>query len=302
MKTIGDGTFSSLAAYNPIAVLRKYKAHPAARLIIVPTRYLQGLLIPYYLRIKRPFARVWSNKFQSSDVLENTLRISSHWNTVFHKDTKTYGARTPHTSDRSHVIEAFHRTLSFRGKTVLELGHLEGGNSKQMLELGAEKVTGIESHPEAFLKSLLAQNAFALHQAEFVFGDFNSLLAEVWPEDKQFDICLACGVLYHMSDPVRTIDLICKRASVIHVWTQVGSEISPKGPWVNRKDSAGRIYRGRKKIYTLGAHLGGIQSSAVWLCKEDLLRAFTDRGFRILDLEESNNRNGSAVRFTACRE
>src|SRR5687767_8820563 len=61
----------------------------------------------------------------------------------------------------------------FEGKSVLELGPLEGGHSYMMQQAGASKVIAVEANNRAFLKCLIVKQILNLTNVQFLFGDFN---------------------------------------------------------------------------------------------------------------------------------
>jgi hypothetical protein len=132
-----------------------------------------------------------------------------------------------------------------------------------------------------------------------VFGDANALLARHAANGVTFDVCAAIGVLYHMQDPVKTIELVTKVAPVVYVWTHVASEQSPEGEWAEIRDSAGRRYEGRYHYYGRRAHLGGIAARALWLKDASLCAAFENAGHRVEMIERAAHPHGDTALFVA---
>lgn len=225
------------------------------------------------------------------------LSIFSDWVSVFHHQGKYYGSPEPCIDDHMPHLVELHERVRLTEMRILELGPFEGAHTKQMLDLGAAHVTAIESNTTAYLKCLTIKSEFALHNAEFIFGDCNKVLRRPEFRAQKFDFCLASGVLYHMEDPLSTLDLVLSFAPLIFVWTQVASEHSPAGPWMELEDTDGRRYRGRKNTYQTKEHWGGVGPGAVWLDMDDLFRAFADRGFKLENITESNNAAGKVVSF-----
>jgi SAM-dependent methyltransferase len=93
----------------------------------------------------------------------------------------------------------------FKGRTVLELGSLEGGHTYQIERLGAAAILAIEANTSAYLRSLIIKELLEIRRARFVCGDFVAFLRE---NRKTFDVCFASGVLYHMRNPAELIALI----------------------------------------------------------------------------------------------
>jgi len=242
----------------------------------------------------------WRHRFNSDDERENAFQIYDNWVTSFHFDGREYGAPKPLVTDHSPEIAQLNEAFPLKGARVLELGPLEGGRTKQMANLGASLIVGVESNPEAFSKCCLVKSVFGLDSARFVFGDFNAFMEKDGPrKTPQYDICVASGVLYHMEDPLHAIDLMAASAPAVYVWTCVASERAPTGEWIDLKDREGRIYRGRRNYYRTTEHLGGIHPSAVWLSEEDCLRAFQDRGCEIQRLGGEEHPNGRVIAFIA---
>ena len=93
-------------------------------------------------------------------------------------------------------LEWLFSKINVENKKILELGPLEAAHSLLLEKQGAE-VLSIEANLGAFLRCLTIKNQYSL-KTKFLLGDFNKLnLAE-----QKFDLVLASGVLYHMSDPV----------------------------------------------------------------------------------------------------
>jgi hypothetical protein len=118
-------------------------------------------------------------------------------------------------------------------------------------------------------------------------------------QNQEFDVCVASGILYHMEDPLRTIDLACQVAPVIYVWSHFATERAPMGEWVQLQDRDGRTYSGRRNTYRESDCLGGLGRFATWLKYEDMIRAFEDRGFVVEVLGRVSNYKGEAIKFIA---
>ncbi len=239
------------------------------------------------------------NPYADVNNSDTALSIFKNWVTLFHYGSDRYGSSEPLVSDRLETFDELHEHFPLDGKRVLEIGPLEGGNTKQMIDLGAAQVCGIEFNKELFLKCLLVKNTFHLRRAEFIFGDCNTILASEEFAQQQFDLCVASGVLYHMEDPISTIDLLTDSASAVYVWSHVASDRTPAGPWVKAKDERGRVYHGRRNEYKPGDALGGVGRGSLWLKPESMYRAFEDRGFSVEQLGTLQNYKGDVVKFLA---
>lgn len=196
----------------------------------------------------------------------------------------------------------------FAGKTVLELGPLEAGHTHMLEQRGAQ-VTAIESNRRAFLKCLIVKNALGL-QSDFVLGDFRPYLAST---DDRFDLLLASGVLYHMTDPIGLIDGMARVSDHIGIWTHYYDETLAATPELRAKfavEAEERTVNGvqvrlHKQVYLEAAAVncfcGGSSHHSYWLEKGSLFDYWRALGFNVDAQRESPNPNGPAVLFYATR-
>jgi hypothetical protein len=105
-------------------------------------------------------------------------------------------------------------------RRVLELGPLEGGHTYGLSRAGA-LVTAIEAQTRAYLKCLIAKELLDMAGVRFLLGDF---MAYLRADPEHVDICFASGVLYHMRNPVETIELMAGVADKLFLWTHVYDE------------------------------------------------------------------------------
>ena len=103
-----------------------------------------------------------------------------------------------------------------RDRDVLELGPLEGGHSFLLDRLGAKSVTAVEANSRAYLKCLLAKETLGMPRVRFLLGDCLEYLRAPGP---RFDAAVACGILYHLTNPVELIELLAKRCDALFLWT-----------------------------------------------------------------------------------
>ena len=104
----------------------------------------------------------------------------------------------------------------FAGRQVLELGPLEGAHTYLIDRLGAASITAVEANARAYLKCLIAKETFGMPNARFLLGDALAYLRET---DRTFDVTIACGILYHLTNPVELLELLGRRSRAIFLWT-----------------------------------------------------------------------------------
>ncbi len=95
----------------------------------------------------------------------------------------------------------------FAGKKVLELGPLEAGHTYMMHNGGADSIVAVEANSRSYLKSLCIKEIFDLHRARFVYADAAAYMAQ---EQGEYDLCVASGILYHMTKPVEFLEDIAR--------------------------------------------------------------------------------------------
>lgn len=201
-----------------------------------------------------------------------------------------------------------------RGKRVLELGPLEGAHSYQLEQLGAS-VVAIESNQLAFQRCLIAKNALSM-KTKFLLGDFIPYLQST---NDRYDHVFAAGVLYHMQDPARVIQDICRIADSVYLWThhydETALRASPK-VWksfstaVERKAKIGdltvsyheRIYGSKSVTYLMPGFCGGMHNKTYWMSLPDIQATLKACGFEVRALENNlNHVHGPCVSLYASR-
>ena len=191
---------------------------------------------------------------------------------------------------------------SLEGMSCLELGPFEGEISYALHHSGAQ-VTSIEVRRLNFLKCLVVKNVLDLSRVTFGIGDFMKHLEEPGP---QYDICIASGVLYHMREPVRLIELLSKRCKRILIGTNYiapqifdlanipdSSGLSPVGctfpdPEGELFEHGGLTVRQYRMVYPFDPDIhaiygaGGPEMFSNMLTDVDILRAVEHFGFRVV--------------------
>lgn len=186
---------------------------------------------------------------------------------------------------------------SLEGRSVVELGPADGYHTAALERLGAN-VTAIEGNVDAFLRCLILKNALGL-KSQFLIGDFTKAFGAKF--NHKWDVIYACGVLYHLLDPVQFLFDCAESTDNLFLWThyfdadlvaQVNYETkgfaSRSRTTVNRYGSS---YTYFEKSYDLShvellGYIGGLNATASWLSRDDLLRAIEHAGFKIQKVVE----------------
>jgi hypothetical protein len=200
----------------------------------------------------------------------------------------------------SRILWFIEKMGSINNLRVLELGPLEGGHSYMLENHGAE-VTAIEANVNAFLRCLIVKNHFNL-KTQFILGDFTKLQT-----GSKYDMVVASGVLYHMTDPVGLLKKLSAISPVLFLWThyfepdtkkwapELQSQIGIKWrPDLMKIDQSLGFLNIRIVPQNYNESLGwegfcgGPEKYSHWIYKEDLLSALRELGYDQLEISFDN--------------
>lgn len=182
--------------------------------------------------------------------------------------------------DDARVCWGVEQVGGVEGKTVLDLGPLEGGHSAMFERMGAAEVVAVEANTRAYLKCLVTKELLGLKRVTFLCGDFIEYLRA---EPRRFDVVNASGVLYHMSEPAELIARACRAADAVNVWTHYYDAAALAGD--PRLDALGEraayedfAYTKHRQSYGRGlwgkGFCGAGSTHSYWMPREEILRAF----------------------------
>jgi SAM-dependent methyltransferase len=140
------------------------------------------------------------------------------------------------------VVEACGGSLA--GRTVVDLGCLEGGFTLAFAQRGAERAVGIEAREVSVRRCEVAQKLLGVDGAEFVRGDIKEELAG----RELFDVVFAAGILYHVADPadlLATMRSVCSHVALVDTHVADPDLVSHGCSPIVERQLAGRTYRGR---------------------------------------------------------
>lgn len=176
---------------------------------------------------------------------------------------------------------------------VLECGPLEAGHTYSLEKLGVASIVSVEASSHAFLRCLVVKEIVGLQRSRFLLGDFVSYLRA----GKRYDLVLACGVLYHLVNPVEAIALMSKATDQLYIWTQYYDDAIVKArPLLAHhfqssvpSECEGFRHTLHRQVYQtrLGnaAFMGGSESYSHWLSRADLLGALNFFGFNNIEIQ-----------------
>jgi SAM-dependent methyltransferase len=107
------------------------------------------------------------------------------------------------------VVAACGGTLD--GRTVVDLGCLEGAFAIELARRGASHVLGIEARAISVRRCELARRLLGIDHVTFLLGDVKDELAGRAP----FDVVFAAGILYHVADPAALLVAMRRACSTV---------------------------------------------------------------------------------------
>ena len=235
------------------------------------------------------------------------------WKSAFPAEKRIQAGDAPNFND-PRVAWVAEQIGDLHGKSVLELGPYEAYHTYQLSRHGAFPITAIEGNNINYLKCLIVKEVLDI-RARFLYGDILGFASDT---SESYDLCWACGVLYHQVDPLMFLKAVARSSKRIFFWTHFFDnrivEHSDQYPNFDsmhdvEKDFDGyrcrhyyRSYRSIEKA--LPAYFsGGSESFSYWLSKDDVLGylavlGFTDITVRGINME---HKAGPTISFLACR-
>ena len=229
---------------------------------------------------------------------ESHFNILPGWTSRFDIDGKILGGNI-----MLHTIPTLSwqiEIIGVQGKRILELGPLEGAQTKRLIDEGAKEVIAVEGLSNCFLKCLIVKEIFRLNKATFIFGDFSHYIKSY--TGMKFDFVMASGVLYHQPNPAQLIYDLARITDTVAVWSQVASADRPS----NEEGIAqviGNEYHG--KIMRWGEvrhedYCASLSDIGFWMYPDEMMRCFMDAGFNnIVKKQCDATVNGECLLFVA---
>jgi hypothetical protein len=198
-------------------------------------------------------------------------------------------------------------------RRVVELGPLEGGHTWMLEQLGAAEITAIEASDRAYLRCLTVKELTGMRRARFLYGDAVAYLRET---SEHFDVGIASGILYHMTNPVELLTLLAARCDRVYLWTHYYDDAAlMRAPIVRARfhgtseaTCAGfthtlHRYRYQSARLRLGFS-GGSAPHSQWLTRDTIVAALRHVGFPHVEMafDEPYHPYGPSCAFAALRD
>lgn len=187
------------------------------------------------------------------------------------------------------ILWALEQFGSIDGRKILELGPLEASHTYILERAAPALIHAIEANKLSFLRCLVVKEILELKRAKFFLGDFIEWLQH---PPVRYDLIVASGVLYHMEDPVRLLELLAANCDAFYLWTHYASDeaMPPRDPRrsaflgsVETRECHGIKVRFYKRSYhgawRSKAFCGGMHDLHRWVEKNDILAIVEALGF-----------------------
>lgn len=198
------------------------------------------------------------------------------------------------------------------GRTVLELGPLEGAHTYLLNKLGATDIVSIEANPRAYLKCLIFKEVTGITRVKFECGDFMQYLRVT---HRKFDVAVGSGVLYHMQAPLELLGRLASSCRIVYLWThyydaaRVPNAPHLKGRFADpfMQEFGGFTAQVHPHRYLMDRFktdfFGGPDPFSCWLTRDTILAALKHYGFDDVTVgcEEPDHRYAPALALVARR-
>lgn len=228
---------------------------------------------------------------------QNAIDALPGWNCAFPPHLNVTAGTLPLYAD-DRIDWALRTFGSIEGKTVLEVGPLEGMHTYMLNCHGAARIDAIEANRLCFLRCLVTKQILNIANASFMLGDIQAWLSE---REHVYDLAIASGVLYHMADPGEFLRLLAKRSNTVFIWTHFFlEEAMPEGD-VRRLPFSGKIetkmvdgtpVRYYERSYhhanANASFCGGMKDRHFWMHRDDILTLLRQFGFDDVIIRDEN--------------
>lgn len=194
------------------------------------------------------------------------------------------------------------------GKSILDLGPLEGGIAYTLEKMGATKIVSVEASTLLYLKCLVIKEILGMKNTQFLCGDAIEYLKNT---TEKFDICIASGILYHMMDPIELLWNIAKKADQVLLWTHYFTEEPILNNITTFREATLHsahdiLFKYHLQEYGVAfksnIYCGGTTTTSNWMSREDILFALNTFGFTTVNvIDDSISVNGPVLFLIASK-
>ncbi|AYG65829.1 MULTISPECIES: class I SAM-dependent methyltransferase [unclassified Rhizobium] len=228
---------------------------------------------------------------------QNAIDALQGWNCAFPSELNLNAGKLPLYAD-DRIDWALRTFGSIEGRTVLEIGPLEGMHTFMLHGHRPARIDAIEANRLCFLRCLVTKQILNIDTASFMLGDIQAWLKE---REETYDFALASGVLYHMADPGEFLRLLAKRSNAVFIWTHfVLEDAMPEGdvrwlPFTGKVETRmidGIPVRYYERSYhhanANASFCGGMKDRHFWMHRDDILMLLREVGFNEITIRDED--------------
>lgn len=249
---------------------------------------------------------------EGSPSAQNAIDALAGWNMALPPEVGVIAGPAAFYCD-PRIVWALEQFGPLEGRDILELGPLEASHTYMIEQRRPASILAIEANRLSFLRCLVVKELLGLKIAKFELGNFVPWLETA---EQRFDLVVASGVLYHMADPVRLLELLSRRTDSLYIWTHYASDDAMPPDDARHKAFVGEpevvqnhgvAVRCRRRSYwgawKSKAFCGGLYDLHRWIEKDDIQRLLGALGFDDIRTahDEPDHPNGPAFSIFARR-
>lgn len=244
---------------------------------------------------------------------QNAIDALPGWSSAFPGHLQLQAGTHPLFAD-SRIAWALEQFGTIEGKTVLEVGPLEGMHTFMLNAKRPLRIDAIEANRLCYLRCLVSRQILDIDRARFLLGDIQAWLRE--GEVDFYDLAIASGVLYHMADPAGFLQQLSAKAGAIYLWTHYFDEMAMPSDDVRRlpfsgkveiksiEDTTVRYYE--RSYHHANSHpsfCGGMKDRHFWLHRDDILLLLRKFGYSeiLIQVDEPDHSGGPCFSLLARR-
>jgi len=243
---------------------------------------------------------------------QNAIDALPGWSSAFPDHLNLRAGNHPLFAD-TRITWALDQFGSIEGKTVLEVGPLEGMHTYMLNAQRPLRIDAVEANRLCFLRCLVSREILSIDRARFLLGDIQSWLGE---GAEVYDLAVASGVLYHMADPAGFLQKISAKARALYIWTHYFDDVAMPSQDIRRHPFSGKVeiktvsdidVRYYERSYNhANSHpsfCGGMKDRHFWLHREDILLLLGRLGYDeiLIQADEPDHPGGPCFSLLARR-
>lgn len=238
---------------------------------------------------------------------QNAVDALPGWNSAFPPERGLNAGTHPLFAD-GRINWAVSQAGSLENKRIIEVGPLEGMHTYMLNRQRPKSIDAIEANKGCFLRCLVAKEILGIDRANFYLGDALRWLQET---NNHYDLAIASGVLYHMSDPGQFLCDITSRCDKLFIWTHYfDDKVMPTS------DSRRQAFSGKVETRTFSGvpvryfergyfnananenFCGGMKDRHYWMHRADIISLLNALGFGDICIGQEDPNHGGGPCFS----